>query len=304
MISLVCPMFNESDALVLFFDRCIPILSKLDDDYEFVCVNDGSTDNTLEKLLQLREHNPRIRIIDFSRNFGKEAALSAGIDYARGDAIIPIDVDLQDPPELIVQMINKWREGYDVVQAKRANRDADTFLKRASANWFYKLHNRISALNIPENVGDYRLIDRKVVDALKMLPENQRFMKGLFAWVGFKTCEIEFTRSERSAGASKFNGWGLWNFALQGITSFSTAPLRIWTYLGALIAFSAFGYGLVIVVLAMSKGIEVPGYASLLSVVLFIGGVNMIGLGILGEYIGRIYLETKRRPLYIVSKEY
>ena len=268
-------------------------------------MDDGSTDSTLSELIELTKKDTRFHILEFSRNFGKEAALSAGIDFANGDAVIPIDADLQDPPELIIKMVQLWKDGAEVVLAKRVDRSTDSFMKRKTASLFYKLHNKLStSMRIPENVGDFRLMDRVVVDALKQLPERQRFMKGLFAWVGFKSVTVEYSRSSRSAGETKFSGWRLWNFALEGITSFSLVPLKIWTYLGLFGAFLAFLYASFIIVRTLIFGIVLPGYASLLVVVLFFGSLQLISIGILGEYIGRIYFETKNRPLYIVRKRY
>lgn len=293
-------MHNEEDALAPFFARLLPALESLGETFEIVCVNDGSRDATLERLLAMRQGEPRIQVLDLSRNFGKEAALTCGIDYARGDAVIPIDADLQDPPELIVDMVRWWRQGFDVVLAQRLDRSADNILKRKTAEWFYRLHNAISEPSIPPNVGDFRLMDRKVVEALKLLPERRRFMKGLFAWVGFRQATIPYARESRQAGTSKFSGWALWNLALEGITSFSTAPLRIWTYLGLAIALVAFAFGAFIIGRVIFLGRDLPGYASLITVVLFLGGVQLIGMGILGEYLGRIYSEAKGRPIYIV----
>ena len=255
-------------------------------------------------MLNAKQNFKNIRIINFSRNFGKEAALTAGLDKARGETAIPIDVDLQDPPELIKELVAKWREGYDVVLAKRADRTSDSFAKRVSADLFYKLNGKISNVDIPNNVGDFRLMSKRVVEALKQLPENQRFMKGLFAWVGFKTIAIEYVREKREAGQSSFNGWKLWNFALDGITSFSTLPLRIWLYIGALVSFLSFLYGSFIILKTLIFGVDLPGYASLAVIMLFLGGIQLIGIGILGEYIGRIYSESKRRPSYIIEGEY
>ncbi|MDD5107858.1 MAG: glycosyltransferase family 2 protein [Desulfuromonadaceae bacterium] len=303
-LSIVCPMYNEEESLAVFFNRLLPVLVSAGEPFEIVCVNDGSRDATLERLFTARKLEPRIRILNLSRNFGKEAALTCGIDHAIGDAVIPIDADLQDPPELIIEMLQLWRQGFDVVLAQRTDRSADHFLKRKTAEWFYRLHNAISDSVIPSNVGDFRLMDRKVVEALKALPERRRFMKGLFAWVGFRQAVIPYSREARQAGASKFSGWHLWNFALEGITSFSTAPLRIWTYLGLFIALLAFTYGSFIVGRVLLLGRDMPGYASLITVVLFLGGIQLIGLGVLGEYLGRIYLETKGRPVYIVRDHF
>lgn len=303
-LSIVCPMHNEQASIAAFFGRVLPVLDALGEAFEIVCVNDGSQDATLEMLLAARQRESRIRILNLSRNFGKEAALTCGIDHARGDAVIPLDADLQDPPEMIAEMVRLWRQGFDVVLAQRVDRGTDRFFKRKTANWFYHLHNAISEPNITPNVGDFRLMDRKVVEALKSLPERRRFMKGLFAWVGFRQATIPYTREARHAGESKFSSWKLWNFALEGVTSFSTAPLRIWTYLGLAIALSAFVYGAFIVGRVLLFGIDLPGYASLVTVVLFLGGIQLIGLGILGEYLGRIYSETKQRPVYIVRDHY
>ncbi len=297
-------MHNEGAALATFFHRLLPALDSAGEPFEIICVNDGSRDDTLELLREFQKTEPRLRVVDLSRNFGKEAALTCGIDHAHGDAVIPIDADLQDPPELIGEMVRTWRLGFDVVLAQRADRSSDNTLKRKTAEWFYRLHNAISDPPIPVNVGDFRLMDRRVVEALKLLPERRRFMKGLFAWVGFRQATIPYTREVRTAGESKYSGWRLWNFALEGITSFSTAPLRVWTYLGLAIALIAFAFGLFIVGRTLMLGRDWPGYASLITVVLFLGGVQLIGLGVLGEYIGRLYGESKGRPIYIVRELY
>ena len=302
-VSIVCPMHNEAPALDLFFDRLLPILDGLGLGFEVVCVNDGSTDDTWPRLQARARKDPRIRPLDLSRNFGKEAALSCGLDHARGRAVVPIDADLQDPPELIPEMVGLWQQGFDVVLPQRVDRQSDHPLKRKTAQWFYRVHNAISDSPIPANVGDFRLLDRRVVEAVRSLPERRRFMKGLFAWVGFRQAVIPYRREPRVAGDSKFSGWRLWNFALEGLTSFSTVPLRIWTYLGLVIALAAFAYGLFIVGHVLLTGNSIPGYASLITVVLFLGGVQLIGLGVLGEYLGRIYTETKGRPIYILRQE-
>ena len=303
-ISIIAPCYNEEETIEPFLRRIEEILTQINEPYEIVFINDGSKDNTLNVLLNAKQNFKNIRIINFSRNFGKEAALTAGLDKARGEAAIPIDVDLQDPPELIKDLVAKWREGYEVVLAKRADRTSDSFAKRVSADLFYKLNGKISNVDIPNNVGDFRLMSKRVVEALKQLPENQRFMKGLFAWVGFKTTVIEYAREKREAGQSSFNGWKLWNFALDGITSFSTLPLRIWLYIGALVSFLSFLYGSFIILKTLIFGVDLPGYASLAVIMLFLGGIQLIGIGILGEYIGRIYSESKRRPSYIIEGEY
>ncbi len=304
-LSLVVPVFNESETVSLFVNRVKAVFyNSTNIIIEIIFINDGSGDDTLLRLLELQRQFSELRIIDLSRNFGKEAALTAGLSMASGHVVVPIDVDLQDPPELILQMIEKWREGYDVVVGKRVNRDSDTWAKRKSATWFYRIHNKISEPKIPENVGDFRLMDRSVVDALKALPESRRFMKGLFAWVGFKTIAVEYKRPERVAGTTKFNGWRLWNFALEGVTSFSTDPLRIWTYLGGLVAFISFIFAIFIVLKVLIQGVDVPGYASVMVAVTFLGGLQLIGIGIVGEYLGRSYIESKRRPIYLVRRVY
>ena len=301
MISIICPLYNEEDAVGPFLERLIPVMESVGESFEILFVNDGSNDRTLECVLAARQADGRIRAVDLSRNFGKEAALTAGLDFARGDAVIPIDVDLQDPPTVIVEFVRKWREGFKMVVGKRGDRRADSWPKRVSAGLFYRIHNRISDLQIPEDVGDFRLIDRSVVDALRQFPERRRFMKGLFELVGFDTAVVTYARESRLAGTSKFSGWKLWNFALEGITSFSTAPLRIWTYIGLLMSLAAFLYAAFIVIKTLVLGIDVPGYASLLTVMLLIGGLQLAGLGVIGEYIGRPYLESKRPPLYLVK---
>lgn len=303
-ISIVCPFFNEENMVDLFMKEITAVVNELGKPFEVVCVNDGSTDNTLAKLLQAKEDYPNMKIINFSRNFGKEAALTAGLDYAKGEMIIPIDADLQDPPELIKDFISCREKGYEVVVAKRVDRSNDSFAKKITAQFFYKFHNKIAQTKIPDNVGDYRLITRKVLNAMQELRENQRFMKGIFAWVGFKTATVEYKRDSRKTGKTSFNGWKLWNFALDGITSFSNIPLRIWLYIGTFISFLTFLYASFIIVRTVIWGVDVPGYASLLTVILFLGGIQLVGIGVLGEYMGRIYMESKRRPLYIVEDEY
>jgi glycosyltransferase involved in cell wall biosynthesis len=280
-------------------------LSNLTDfDFEFICVNDGSNDKTLDELLECVQQDSRYVVLELSRNFGKEAAMSAGIDHAKGDCIIPIDADLQDPPQLIGKMLSEWQKGAEVVLAKRIDRSTDSFAKRTSALMFYRLHNAVSSLKIPENVGDFRLMDRIVVEALKQLPERQRFMKGLFAWLGFRTVTVEYIREPRAVGNSKFSGWKLWNFAIEGVTSFSLVPLKVWTYIGALGSVFALCYASFITIRTIIFGIDVPGYASLLVVMLFFGSLQLMSLGVIGEYIGRIYFESKQRPLYIIRKSY
>ena len=303
MISIICPCFNEAEVIEEFAARLLDVLGPDAKDYELVCVNDGSTDATLPKLLSLQGGALKVRVIDLSRRFGKEAAIAAGLDHAEGDAVIVIDADLQDPPEIIPQLIAKWRDGNKVVVARRSDRSADSFSKRNLARAFYRLHNTLSDTEIPVDVGDFRLMDREVVDVLCKLPERQRFMKGLFSWVGFEPAVIDYVREKRASGQSKFNFWRLWNLGLEGITSFSTAPLRVWTYLGIIISATSFVYGGFIVIRTIVLGVDVPGYASLLVAILFLGGVQLMSLGVIGEYVGRIYMETKGRPIYIVRRE-
>ncbi len=302
-LSLVVPMYNEAEVIEGFFARVLPIVAAQSDDYEIVCIDDGSCDATRPVLARFRAEDPSIKIIGLSRNFGKEAALAAGLDHATGDAVIPIDADLQDPPELIPDLVARWREGYDMVLAVREDRRTDTAIKRLTAGLFYRIVHGLSETPIPANAGDYRLMDRRVVEALRLLPERTRFAKGLFGWLGFRQATVPYTRPERAAGASKWRYWRLWNYALDGIFSFSTLPLRIWTYLGVLIALGAGAYISFIVARTLLYGVDVPGYASLLVVVLFFSGLNMIGLGMLGEYIGRVFIEVKQRPLYLIDHQ-
>ncbi|MFA7353465.1 MAG: glycosyltransferase family 2 protein [Sulfurimonadaceae bacterium] len=303
LLSIVCPCYNEEKNLEYFSKELFDTLQELDLEYEVIFVNDGSNDATLEKLKELKSIYSHIKIISLSRNFGKEAALSAGIDKAKGDVLVPIDADMQHPPHVIKDLYEEWQKGYDVVLAKRKARTTESFLKKVNAYGFYKLHNMISNIKIPQNVGDFRLISRKVVEAVKKLPENQRFMKGVFAWVGFKTSIVEYEVNSRAYGKSSFSGWKLWNFALEGICSFSTVPLRIWLYIGVVLSFSSFLYMNYIIIQTLVFGVDAPGYASLMSVVLFLGGIQLIGIGVLGEYIGRIYMESKKRPIYIIDEE-
>ena len=311
-LSIIVPCYNESEVVENFFSAMVGnngILNNLGLNCELVFINDGSKDNTLELLKAQKEiysnkSNLDIKIVNLSRNFGKEAAMSAGFSVASGEAIVPMDADLQDPPELIAKFVELWRQGYDVVLAKRNDRQEDSFAKRFSSSLFYKLNNKISDVKLPDNVGDFRLFTRKVLNAINSLPENQRFMKGIFAWVGFNSITIEYKRPQRIAGSSKFNGWKLWNFALQGITGFGTLPLRIWTYIGFIVSFFAFIYASFLILRTLIMGIDLPGYASLVVIVLFLGGLQLMGVGILGEYVGRIYMESKRRPPFIIDEIY
>jgi glycosyltransferase involved in cell wall biosynthesis len=305
LLSLVVPFFNEEDAVPAFFPRVVSCLEAIENlAFEIVCVNDGSSDTTLERLIDAANADERIVVIDLSRNFGKEPALSAGLAEASGDIVVPFDADLQDPPEVIAKLVAKWREGFDVVLARRDDRQSDTFMKRKMASSFYRLHNKLADVKIPDNVGDFRLMTRAVVESMNAFPESRRFMKGLFAWVGFRTAVVSYTREVRVAGKTKFSGWKLWNFALEGITSFSSLPLRVWTYFGFLVAGVSFIYAAYLIIRTFIRGIDVPGYASIFVSILFFSGVQMIGIGILGEYIGRIYIESKRRPLYLIRSRY
>lgn len=306
LVSLVCPFYNEEMGIEAFYEAVTQEITQLDGfEFEMICVDDGSKDSTLKQLVELSENDSRIKVIELSRNFGKEAALTAGLDQASGDLIIPLDSDLQDPPSLISQLIHAWEvNDVDVVLAKRVDRQSDSLSKRLSAAAFYDTYNFLAHIKIPTNVGDCRLMTRIVVDALKLLPEKQRFMKGLFAWVGFKTITIEYVRQARTSGTTKFSGWKLWNFALEGITSFSSLPLRVWTYLGVTGAFITVLYGLFILIRTLIFGVDLPGYPSLFVAVLFLGSVQLIGIGVLGEYIGRTYMEAKCRPTYLIRKTY
>jgi len=302
-LSVVVPMYNEEESMETFFSRTQRTLQTVTHSYEIICVNDGSRDKTLAQLRARSEQDARIRVVNLSRNFGKEIALSAGLDHASGDAVIPIDADLQDPPEIIPLMMAKWRGGAKLVLAKRRNRATDTWLKRITANGAYWAFSKLTHPRIPQNVGDFRLMDREVVDSIKSLPERSRFMKGLFAWIGYEAEIVEYDREARTAGETKWNYWKLWNFALDGITSFSSLPLRIWSYLGFGVSLLALGYLGFILTKSVFFGLDVPGYASLMSVTLFFNGILLIGVGVIGEYLSRIFTEVKARPLYIVAEK-
>ncbi|MGK3141612.1 glycosyltransferase family 2 protein [Pantoea sp. C2G6] len=300
-LSLVVPVLNEEESIPIFYRNVKDYDLFKSYQVEIVFVNDGSTDSTESIINTIMTEDDQVKLVSFTRNFGKEPALFAGLAKATGEVIVPIDVDLQDPIEVIPQMIQKWREGAEVVLAKRIDRSTDGHLKRKTAEWFYKLHNKISSPQIEENVGDFRLMSRDVVENIKLLQERNLFMKGILSWVGGKTEVVEYIRAERIAGKSKFNGWKLWNLALEGITSFSTFPLRIWTYIGLAVATLAFIYGSWMVINTIFWGNPVKGYTSIMVSMLFLGGIQLIGIGVLGEYIGRIYIEAKRRPRYLVK---
>ncbi|MEH2375508.1 glycosyltransferase family 2 protein [Nostoc sp.] len=303
-ISVVVPMYNEEPNIDYLLERLVSVLVRLKMKYEIVCVNDGSKDNTLKCLVEHHYRNSAIKVVNLSRNFGKEIALTAGIDYTTGAAVVPIDADLQDPPELIEELIVKWREGYDVVCATRRSRQGENWIKRFTAAAFYQTIGKLSNVPIPPNTGDFRLLDRRVVNALKQMPERNRFMKGLFAWVGFQQTSIIYDRPQRYQGTTKWNYWKLWNFAIDGIAGFSLIPLKVWGYLGLVISLISFLYASFLVIRTLLFGIDIPGYASLMVAILFLGGVQLLSLGIIGEYIGRIYDEVKGRPLYLVRDCY
>ena len=303
-ISLVVPAYNESGGIKEFLRVAVQVLQDTGRSHEIIVVNDGSQDDTLKILLDASRHYPCLRVIDLSRNFGKEAALMAGLDAAVGRAVIPIDADLQHPPQLIPALLQRWEQGYDVVLCRRSSRNTDHWAQRWFASLFYRFHNALAEHAIPPDVGDFRLLDRKVVEALRLLPERRRFMKGIFSWVGFRSTIVEFEVEPRHSGKSSFSGWKLWNLALEGITSFSTVPLRVWTYVGGIVSIVALSYAAKVVITTIISGTDLPGYPSLLSAILFLGGVQLIGIGVLGEYIGRIYSEVKQRPIYLVRGRY
>jgi glycosyltransferase involved in cell wall biosynthesis len=302
LISVIVPVKDEQHAIAAFVTRVSAVLESIAPagQWEILFIDDGSSDDTLAAICIANAHDPRVCALSLSRNFGKEAALSAGLDYAKGCAVVPMDVDMQDPPEVLVEMVAKWRAGCDVVYGVRRNRNTDALAKRLTAGLYYRTHNALSRDKIPEHAGDFRLLDRKVVEVICKLPERNRFMKGLFAWSGFRQGAVEYDRAERTTGKSKFSYWKLWTLAIDGITSASTVPLRIWSYVGAMIAMVAMGYAAFITVRTLVYGAIVPGYASIMVSVLFLGGIQLMSLGVLGEYVGRILTETKQRPFYIV----
>jgi glycosyltransferase involved in cell wall biosynthesis len=309
LVSVIVPVKDEEEGVQPFLTRVAPVLDALRDPngdavlWEILFVDDGSSDATLAAIMAANRMDPRIVGISLSRNFGKEAALSAGLDHARGETVVPIDVDLQDPPEVIGAMLDQWRQGSDVVFGVRRNRMTDSLPKRLTADLYYRAHNWLSEDKIPEHAGDFRLLDRKVVEVIRAMPERNRFMKGLFSWGGFRQAAVYYDRAERSIGSTKFNYLKLWKLAVDGITSASTAPLRVWSYIGFGIAAIAMLYALFLIGRVVLYGIDVAGYASMMVAVLFLGGVQLMSLGILGEYVGRILIETKRRPIYIVREK-
>jgi glycosyltransferase involved in cell wall biosynthesis len=303
-IAIVVPCYNEESNISELYARLTEVLDGNAINFELIFVNDGSKDNTLNELINLYGKDKRVKIINFSRNFGKEIALTAGLDYVSddSDAVIPFDADLQEPPKIILDLINKYKEGYDVVNAVRSKRDGETFLKKFTSKVFYKIMNKLSDIEIPRDVGDFRLLSRDALCAIKEIRERKRFMRGIFAWVGFKVTSIYYERAPRNAGKTKYNYLKMIDYAIEGITSFSTVPLRLASVFGFIVSFLAFLYAIWISVDKLIYGNPVKGYPSLMVVILFLGGVQLITIGILGEYIGRIYEETKQRPLYVVKK--
>lgn len=301
-LTVVVAAFNEAEALPLLHARLLPVLASMPDvDVRILYVDDGSGDATWAAMQRLAANDPRVGLLRLSRNFGKEAALTAGLDMVDDGAAMILDADAQDPPELIPQFVAKWRAGFDNVYGRRSERAGEGIAKRATASMFYRLIGRLSPTPVPEDTGDFRLLSPRALTALRQLRERHRFMKGLFGWVGFNSAEISYEREARVAGDSKFNFWKLWNLALEGITSFSTAPLRISTYLGLFTALMALAYGIYVIVKAWMYGDPVAGWPSMMAVILFLGGVQLIALGMIGEYLGRLYVEAKQRPLYVVA---
>lgn len=302
-LSILVPVLNEEEAIPIFIGKIAEVLAPLGLATEIIFVDDGSTDRTAEVVATAHAADPGIKLVRLSRNFGKEAALVAGLEASSGAAVVPIDVDLQDPPELIADFVRLWRDGYDVVYGKRERRDDDSRAKRQTAGLFYMVFNKLSTVKMESDVGDFRLMNRRTVNAILALPERNRFMRALVTWVGFRSTSVPYARPVRSAGTTKYNYWKMWNLALDGLTSFSTIPLRVWTYIGGLIAVAAILYTLVTVAQTLLFGREVPGYASLMVVMLLLGAVQLISLGVIGEYLGRLYIEAKQRPIYL-AKDY
>ena len=300
-LSIVVPVYNEAAVLALFHARLLAVLTHLAVRFELIYVDDGSTDGSSGVLDALRSSCPQVGVARLSRNFGKEHAMTAGLELVRGQAVVVIDADLQDPPELIASMLQAWRTGADVVNMRRTGRDGETLLKKATAHFFYRIINRLSDVPIPRDVGDFRLFSRRAVDAINRLPESNRFMKGLFAWIGYRQVTLDYPRQARAAGVSKWPYWRLWNFALEGITSFSTVPLRVASYVGFLSAFGAFVYALYFLVKTVFWGDPVKGFPTLIEFVLLLGGLQLMAIGIMGEYVGRLYMESKRRPIYLLD---
>ena len=302
-VSILIPAYNEEEVLYTLYDRLENVINKLNNyEFEVLLINDGSKDNTLNILRELRKRDKRMCYINLSRNYGKETAMIAGLDYVTGDCCIILDADLQDPPELIEEMLKYWEQGYDHVYAKRKSRAGESFMKKFTSSLFYKMLQKSTRIPIQKNTGDFRLLDRRCVDALRKFRESERYTKGMFSWIGFNKKEILFDRDPRVAGSTKWNYWKLIDLAIEGITSFTTKPLRISSFLGVIISFCAFVYIVIIIARTLIMGEAVKGYPSLMAVILFLGGVQLLSLGIIGEYIGRVFNETKRRPLYFVEE--
>ncbi len=301
-LQIIVPVFNEQEVVDIFYEKMKQILSTCGVQWTILFVDDGSTDGTVSHIEFLRHKDSRVGFISLSRNFGKEYALTAGLDHADADAVVVIDVDLQDPPELIPQMLQEWQKGYDVIYATRRKREGETYLKKATASWFYKVINKMSKISIPKDTGDYRLMDIKAVRAINKLRESNRFMKGIFAWVGYKQKAIYFDRKERFAGETKFNMRKLFSFAMDGITSFSYVPLKFATWIGTAVALFSFLYGIKVILKALIFGGDPQGYPTMMVVILFLGGIQLMALGIIGEYLGRLFEENKQRPLYLIDK--
>lgn len=301
LISVVVPAYNEEEVLGEFHRRLCQVADAESFSMEVVYVDDGSLDRTLEVMTEIAKGDPRVTVVELSRNFGKEIALTAGLDHAVGDAVVNMDADLQDPPELIPELVARWQEGYDVVYAQRCRREGESLLKKWTANRFYRVMQLTGRVKIPKDTGDYRLMSRRALDALLQLREHHRFMKGLFVWIGFPQIAVRYSRDPRFAGQTKWNYWKLWNLALEGITSFTVAPLKLATYIGLVTAIGSFGYGVMIIAKTILSGVDTPGYASLMVVVLFLGGIQLMALGVIGEYLGRTFNEVKQRPLYFVG---
>jgi glycosyltransferase involved in cell wall biosynthesis len=300
LLSVVIPCFNEGPNVEALFARLLPVLSGLPLDWEVVCVNDGSRDDTLARLLAVHDRHPNVKVIEFSRNFGKEAALTAGLAQAAGDAVVPMDADLQHPPEVLPELVAKWQEGFDVVIAVRDARTGQSWKHKLAARLFYWMFDRMSEVPLPREAGDFRLLDRKVVEVINRMPERNRFMKGIFAWVGFRATDIPYVQGDRMAGETKFSLFKLLRFSFDGLTAFSTFPLRVWSVIGGAVSGIAFCYIVLRLVRTLLYGVDVPGYESIIMTILFLGGLQLMTLGIIGDYLGRVFNEVKGRPLYIV----
>ena len=302
-ISIVVPLYNEQEVLPLFLQRTDTVLQKMNVSYEYIFVNDGSCDGSVMWLKQQAQKRPEIKLVSFSRNFGKEAALTAGLECAQADAVVCMDVDLQDPPELIADFYQKFQEGYDNIYGQRVSRDQDSWFKRTTAQSFYKIYNWFASPKMPYNAGDFRLLSRQAVNAILQLPERERFMKGLFAWVGFKSIAVPYHREARPLGNTKWNYWKLWNLALNGLTASTTIPLKLCTCFGALISLASFVFALWTAYKKIVYGNPVSGYSSIMVAILFFSGVQLITLGVIGEYLGRIFMEVKHRPMYLINEK-